>query len=56
MPNISYNLFVWFKRRFLLKGDQRQELETFRSWFIRAASRVVHTGRQWFLDLGENYP
>ena len=53
---LAYNLFVWFKRRFLPEGDQGQELETFRSWFIRAAGKVVNTGRRWFLDLGKNYP
>lgn len=39
---LSYNLSVWFKRRFLPKGDQMQELATFRNWFIRAAGKVVY--------------
>jgi hypothetical protein len=53
---LAYNLFVWFKRCYLPEDDHGQELESFRSWFIRAAGKVVHTGRRWFLDLGENYP
>ena len=53
---LAYNLFVWFKRSFLPEDEHGQELETFRSWFIRAAGKVVHSGRRWSLDLGENYP
>jgi hypothetical protein len=53
---LAYNVFVWFKRRYLPAGDQGQELETFRNWFIRVAGKVIHTGRRWFIDLGTDYP
>jgi len=53
---MAYNLIVWFKLRFLPKGDQGQEVETFRSRLINVAGHIIHTGRRWFMDLGADYP
>jgi hypothetical protein len=53
---LAYNLVVWFKMRFLPAGMQGQETETIRSWLIKTAGHVVHTGRQWFLDIGSDNP
>jgi len=53
---LAYNLLVWFKRRFLPQGEQGKEVETLRSWFIHTAGQIIHTSRQWFLDLGADYP
>ncbi len=53
---LAYNLMVWFKMRFIPAGEQDQEIETLRSWLIHTAGQVIHTHRQWFLDLGANNP
>ncbi|MBC8278019.1 MAG: IS1380 family transposase [FCB group bacterium] len=53
---LAYNLLVWFKMRFLPPEMQGQETETIRSWLIKTAGQVVHTGRQWFLDIGSDNP
>ena len=53
---MAYNLMVWFKMRFLPKEMQGQETETIRSWLIKTAGHVVHTGRQFFLDIGSDNP
>ena len=53
---LAYNLVVWFKMRFLPAGMQGQEVETFRSWFIRTAGHIVFTGGQRFIDIGADNP
>ena len=53
---LAYNLMVWFKMRFLPPEMQGQEVETVRSWLIKTAGHVIHTGRQWFLDIGSDNP
>ena len=47
---------VWFKMRFLSPEMQGQEVETVRSWLIKTAGHVIHTGRQWFLDISSDNP
>lgn len=53
---LAYNLIVWFRRTCLPKIRWREEIETFRSWFLHTAAKVIHTGRRWYLDLSEGYP
>jgi len=53
---LAYNLVVWFKQRYLPEGDRGQEVETFRSRLINVAGHIIHTGHQWFIDLGSDYP
>lgn len=53
---LAYNLMVWFKRRYLPKGYQGQEIETLRSWLINIAGHIVFTGGKRSIDLGADYP
>lgn len=53
---LAYNLIVWFRRTCLPKIRWKEEIETFRSWFLHTAAKVIHTGRRWYLDLPRGYP
>jgi len=50
---LAYNLLVWFRRACLPVTRWKEEIETFRSWFLYTAVKVVYSGRQWYLNLSE---
>ena len=53
---LAYNLIVWFRRTCFPMTRWNEEVETFRSWFLYTAAKVVHTGRKWYLNLSEGLP
>ena len=51
---LAYNLLVWM----MWLNDEngfREEPNTIRMFLIHAPARLMHSGRQWFLRLPENY-
>jgi hypothetical protein len=52
---IAYNLVVWFKRLVLPTQYHRATVSTLRHHLLNLAGKVVHSGRQWYLILCEQY-
>ncbi len=51
---LLYNVLVWM-RWLTDKSAWREEVNTFRFWFIHAPAKLVATGRELFLDLPKGY-
>jgi hypothetical protein len=53
---LAYNVMVWFQSLLLDPHRRTERPNTFRTWFIYLAARLLLTDGTWVLALSESYP
>ena len=52
---IAFNLMQWFKRMVLPAQYHHSTVKTIRHHILNLAGKIVHTGRQLFLIISDQY-
>ena len=52
---IAFNLIAWFKRWILPKDYHNSTIKTIRHHILNLAGKIIHSARQWFLIISDNY-
>ncbi len=56
MMMLAYNLFLLFKFDSLHISEYRQEIKTFRLWYVFLAAKIIRTTRYLVMKLPAKYP
>jgi hypothetical protein len=56
LPNVRYNVMIWFQRLALDPHRWRERPNTLREWLVYLAARLLYTDGKWVLALSRGYP